>query len=560
MKLRPRQKTFVERTTSALNKNNNTLGVAPTGAGKTVMMAATLKEQDGKHLVLQHRDELVRQNAKTFKIINPSRSQSFVNANLKDPTGDTVFAMVQTLVRNLERLPEVDVLTVDEAHHAPATTYRKIIDAAYERNPNLKLLGVTATPVRGDKHGLRTVFDNVSDQITITELVKSGHLVKPRCFGVDLGVGEQIITAKRRGDGEYDPDAVAEIMDKRVHNERIVEEWAARAGNRQTVVFAATVDHAEHLSELWNERGYKAAIIHGEMQSYQRAQILEAYDKGEIQVLTNVMVLTEGWDHQPTSCIVLTRPLSFKGTMLQMIGRGLRKVDPDRYPGVRKDDCIVLDFGATLLAHGDLETSATIDTEEIIKCPECAANVPKGVRECPLCGFELFEKQEGGESDGGIWTPDEKEEITDFHMTEIDIMEASPFKWENFFDDTTTVCTAFDAWAVCIFVPRLGRWFAVGFAEGKGVKLLADAPDYLTALASADDFMREWGDTDKGAKSQSWINKQNTGKQTAALIKCGYEIGDILPMSRYRAACAMTWEWNKKRIKNVVLKFAELAA
>lgn len=561
MQLRPRQKTFVTKTLSALREHGNTLGIAPTGAGKTVMMGATLRDLDGKHLVLQHREELVTQNASTFAVLDPGRKQSIINANVKDPSGDTVFAMVQTLVRNLDRVPEVSVLAIDEAHHAPATTYRKIIDAAYQRNPDLMILGVTATPVRGDKAGLRTVFDNVSDQVTLTELVKAGHLVKPRCFAVDIGVAEEVLNVRKKGD-EYDPDAVAEIMDKRVHNERVIDEWEGKARERQTVVFASTVEHAQHLADLWCERGYKAACVWGDMGEFQRKKILEAYDRGEIQVITNVMVLTEGWDHQPTSCVVLTRPLSFKGTMLQMIGRGLRKVDPERYPGIHKDDCIVLDFGATLLAHGSLETQPTIESDQIIKCPECSAALPAGSKVCSLCGFEIAVAEEAAAAaqEEDIFADQTgREDLTDFVMTEIDIMEASPFRWENFFDDKVTICTAIDAWCALVFYQN--RWVAIGCVKGNGgSRVIGDAADYLSVLATADDFMRVHGDTDMGNKTKAWQRRQVTGKQTINLQKLGWGVGDIMPMTSYRAACALTWGWNEKRIKHLVTTAVERIA
>jgi DNA repair protein RadD len=99
----------------------------------------------------------------------------------------------------------------------------------------------------------------------------------------------------------------------------------------------------------------------GQDDAQERRETLAAYDRGEIQVITNVAVLTEGWDCQPTSCVILLRPSSFKSTMIQMIGRGLRKVEPERYPGVIKDDCIVLDFGTSILTHGSIEQDVDLD-------------------------------------------------------------------------------------------------------------------------------------------------------------------------------------------------------
>lgn len=567
MKLRERQRKFVSRTVSHLKSDNNALGVAPTGAGKTVMMSAAIRAgighldkkdcgdwHDGKGLVLQHRDELVTQNKKTMETMFGDVKTSVVNANIKDFSGDVTYAMVQSLANKLDSLPEVSILSIDEAHHSVAPTYRKIIDAVLTKNPNAKLLGVTATPNRSDCLGLRSVFSTVSDQITVSELVKSGHLVRPRCFAIDTGIIEEVKQVRRTSSGEYDVDAVAAIMDKRPINERVISEWEARAKTRQTVVFCATVDHAKHLAEMWSERGYKAAHIDGTMSDFQRKSILAAYDKREIQVLTNVMVLTEGWDNQPTSCVVLTRPLSCKGLMVQMIGRGLRKVDPQRYPGVRKDDCVVLDFGATLLAHGDLEAQVALESEGVVNCHECDALVPERSMECPLCGAELREPTEASVSESVLKAVNEKEELTDFTMTEIELLDASPFKWEDFFDGMVTICNAIDAWAAVINFR--GRWHAIGGTKS-GAHVICDSDDYVVALATADDFMRENGDTDKGRKTQRWITRPVTGRQAMILRDLGMSNGEILSMSSYRAACTMTWCWQKNKIRALVEVYNE---
>jgi superfamily II DNA or RNA helicase len=121
------------------------------------------------------------------------------------------------------------------------------------------------------------------------------------------------------------------------------------------VVFCSTVEHAQNVAAAFRAHGITATTVHGEMSDAERKATLGAYAKGRIQVITNVAVLTEGWDHPPTSCVVLLRPSSYKSTMIQMVGRGLRTVNPEEYPGVVKTDCIILDFGTSSLIHGSLE-------------------------------------------------------------------------------------------------------------------------------------------------------------------------------------------------------------
>ena len=160
MLLRPRQKLFVERSLRALDEHGNALGVAPTGAGKTIMLSAVagnmVGNSDAKACVLAHRDELTEQNRGKFARVNPGLSTSVIDARQKSWRGQVTFAMVPTLTRaaNLDNLPVLDLLVIDEAHHAAADSYRRIIDRALDRNPDCRIFGLTATPNRGDKKGL----------------------------------------------------------------------------------------------------------------------------------------------------------------------------------------------------------------------------------------------------------------------------------------------------------------------------------------------------------------------------------------------------------------------
>ena len=187
MLLRPRQQEFLDRTLDALSQNDNTLGIAPTGAGKTVLFSHLLgqlirSDAEKKALVLAHRDELTVQNSEKFRLINPDISTSIINAAVKDWSGQVVFAMVQTLAReaNLEQIPHLDFLVIDEAHHTTADTYQEIINKVRKNSRNCKIIGLTATPNRSDGEGLRKNYSNVSDQIFINELISSGHLVPPQ--------------------------------------------------------------------------------------------------------------------------------------------------------------------------------------------------------------------------------------------------------------------------------------------------------------------------------------------------------------------------------------------
>ncbi len=548
MLLRPRQELFVDRSVAALAAKGNTLGVAPTGAGKTVMLSAVIDRMNVPTLVLQHRDELVAQNRRTLYAYNPKISSGVVDASEKRFDRQATFAMVQTLVRNPELVRgDLGLVVVDEAHHTAAKTYRVLIDRARELNPSVALLGVTATPTRGDKKSLRAIFDNCADQIKLGELIATGHLVRPRTFVIDLGSGTQdALKHVRRGVQDFDMDEVAKILDKTVLNESVVAHWKAKAGDRQTVVFCANVEHAQHVTQAFRAENVGAEMVDGKTPAGERERIIKAFDRGEFQVMVNVAVLTEGWDCPPVSCVILLRPSSYKSTMIQMIGRGLRKLEAEKYPGrPPKLDCIVLDFGTSVLMHGDLEQEVRLDapSPHPKTCPECMAEVPAGSRECPLCGHEFPKIERGPRPDGAEGEPDE---LGEFTLTEIDLFNASPFRWEDLFDDgSVMVATSFEAWAVA-FEYR-GLWHAMGGAEKKGIHHLGMS-DKLAAIASADDFLRQHGSADDAGKAKRWLYEPMSEKQMEHLPFYKGVPLDKRP-TKYRAACHLTWKFSERGIR-----------
>lgn len=550
MLLRPRQESFVSKVCSALKARGNTLGVAPTGAGKTVMMAGVafgLLDGGGRALVIQHRDELVKQNQRTFYDYNKKIPTGVVNASDKNWSRQHTFAMTQTLERdnNLAALKynPMDLLIFDEGHRVLAPSNMKIIDACKEANPKCMLYITTATPERGDKKGLRAVVDNCADQITLAELIAAGNLVRPRTFIIDLGVQDALRSVKRNLH-DFDMSEVEAIMDKEVHNDKVVEKWKEIAGNRQTVVFCATVNHAGHVVAAFIRHGITAALVTGETGSADREAILKDYDAGRYQVLVNVAVLTEGWDHQPTSCIILLRPSSYKSTMIQMIGRGLRTVDPERYPNVRKSDCIVMDFGTSVRMHGTLEQDVNLEMAEKKKgvnthtkvCPDCMSDIPMACRECPICGHEFL-----------VLTPpsSDKDMLTDFIMTEIDLFNQSPFRWEILFDGPVMVASAFKSWAMCIFFQ--GEWHSIGGSPDKGMLYLM-AGEKMLCLASADDFMRINASKEDAGKTARWLYEAAT-QQQLNIIRCA----PSKEMTKYRAACFMQWKMSEKAVQRKLI-------
>lgn len=551
MRLRPRQHTAVDASLAALEKHNNTLLVAPTGAGKTIMLSAVGGQriaQAKKHkrpeqiLILQHRDELTDQNRSKFLAVNPGTIVSTFNSKNKSFGGRAVFAMVQTLMReaNLSALPAFNTVIVDEAHHITADSYMRIIERAREANPDVAIFGVTATPNRGDGTGLRKVFNNVADQITIGELIASGHLVRPRTYVIDVGAQKEL-AGVRKLISDFDMNAVAAIMDRKVITDKVVGHWKQQAGDRQTVVFCSNVAHAEHVTEFFNKAGVSAATVHGNLGSAERASILTRYARRSLQVIVNVAVLTEGWDHPPTSCVVLLRPSSYKSTMIQMVGRGLRTVNPEEWPGVVKTNCIALDFGTSTLMHGSLEQDANLDGHEPGKaptkeCPSCGAEVPISTMECPLCDH-VWERDGAGAK--------EKIDLTDFVLTEVDLLAKSNFKWVDIWGDAKAlIACGFEAWAGIFWLD--GVWHAVGGSQTE-IKHLG-VGDRIVALALGDDYLNEHESEANARKNRRWLQDPATPKQMEILGMRSM----VAPISKYEAMCQIGFRRNRRAIQDIV--------
>ncbi len=553
MLLRPRQKIFVENCVAALKQRSNTLGVAPTGAGKTIMLSAAtgeiLRETGGKAAILAHRDELTAQNVMKFARVNPSLSTSIYDANSKSWHGRATFAMVPTLARpdNLTKMPPLDLLVIDEAHHAAAASYLRIIEEAKAKNPNLLLFGLTATPNRGDQKALRPIFDNVGDQIRLAELIQSGHLVPPRTFVVDVGVQDELRQVRKTA-LDYDMGEVAQIMNRPVVTSAVVKHWQEKAEDRKTVVFCSTVAHAENVRQAFQNNGIEAVIVHGEMSGSDRRLALARFQQGSARVIVNVAVLTEGWDYPPTSCVLLLRPSSYRSTMIQMVGRGLRTIDPKEHPGIIKTDCIVLDFGTSTLMHGSLEQDVLLDgsvhqgESPTKECPDCGAIVPLSAQECALCGYEFISDvtSEDLECFAG------RRPLENFSLTEIDLLKRSSFRWIDLFgDDAALMASGFSAWVAIFWLG--GYWHAVGGFE-RNVQLLGTG-ERTVMMAVADDFLNEHETSESAHKTRRWMNEPASEKQLALL---GEASRFDFSMTKYRASCLLNFRFNKGRIRQLI--------
>lgn len=553
MILRPRQKEFVNKSVAALQEHGNTLGIAPTGAGKTLMLSAVIGEvlkNDSKALILAHRDELTSQNQDKFLRINPEIRTSVFDAKSKSLAGQVVFAMVQTLSRksNLEQLPAFDLLVIDEAHHSPSESYQNIIREIKKQNSRTLIYGVTATPKRSDKKDLSAIFSNVADQIKISELIASGHLVRPRTFIIDVGTQKDLKNVKKTA-GDFDMKAVEEIMNKSPITEEVFAKWYELANDRKTVIFCSTLVHAKAVHDVFNDHGVKTVFIHGDLSETERKSVLSDFEQGDAKVIVNVSVLTEGWDYQPVSCVVLLRPESCKSTLVQIIGRGLRVVDPTLHPRVIKEDCIVLDFGTSSLTHGCLEVDAELESSKKPKkeitpapqkqCPDCKTFVPASCNSCPLCEYDFSNKSEEVV----------KGELSGFAMSEIDLLTArSNFQWCDVFgDEAAFMACGFNAYSGVFLLNN--HWYAIGGSDGH-LKLLSCGTKEV-CLAQADDFLNENETYENAHKSNRWLNETASVRQLQCLPS---EYRNDFSITKYKAANLLKFYFNKSSIQKLLFE------
>lgn len=571
MNLRPYQERAVESVVAALEAQPDpTLLVAPTGAGKTILLAAVADRLKGRILVLQHRDELVAQNRAKFARFNRGAPTSVYNAASKrfaphiGPLSAT-FAMVPTLCRNLARMQAVDVVMIDEAHHVMASTWRATLDRARELNPAVKVFGVTATPNRADKKGLGAVFKSVADQIGICELIDAGYLVRPRAHRVGTEFGDYLKSVRKVG-GEYDMNQVAQKLDHAPITQAVIAEWRAHAGDRQTIVFCATVAHARHVAAEFVSAGVRAGVVTGEDDLNERRGVLTALARRELQVVVNVMALTEGFDDQQISCVVLLRPSCFPSTVVQMIGRGLRCIDPAIHPDAPpKDDCQVLDFGSSLERLGGLEQVLDLASgaKERAKrepgpppmkpCAECRRAIPMAARECALCGYEYPPEP----------TEQKLIDVEKIKLVPYDLLVAtSAFAWIDLPDRDgksrggTKVAQGGRCWA---FVTRLdGIWYAFGAPEAS-----PRAPRYLAAgtldeaIAHADAFLAREGDAKVYGRGSFYMRQAPSVEQRDLARARGLKVRDGATM--YEVMCMLSADLNRNALRLVMADVQDAA-
>ena len=330
MNLRPYQNDAVSAIEDSWKEFDKSLLVLPTGTGKTVVFSTVAHDraQDGKVLIMAHRDELIEQaRDKYYQVTGDGTAKEKAADSCIGSLWPVTVGSVQTLAREkrLEKFPPdyFSTIIVDEAHHTLADGYMRVLN----HFPAAKVLGVTATPDRGDKKNLGQYYENLAYEYKLKQAIDDGYLCKLSARTVPLKIDMSNVKVKV---GDFEVNSIAETLEP--YLPQIADAIQVYAGDRKTVVFCPLISIAKELASMIPG----AKEVNGGSQD--RAEVLEWFDKsGPGAVLCNAMLLTEGWDCPSTDCVVVLRPTKIRALYVQMIGRGTRLS-----PG--KDNLLILDF------------------------------------------------------------------------------------------------------------------------------------------------------------------------------------------------------------------------
>ncbi len=385
MELRPYQEEAKQNIFAQWDKGvMKTLLVLPTGCGKTIVFAKVTEEcvrKGDRVLILAHRGELLEQAADKIH-----KSTGLVCATEKAESSclgswfRIVVGSVQSLMREkrLAQFPKdyFNTIIIDEAHHSISNSYQRVLSHFSEA----KVLGVTATPDRGDMKNLGQVFDSLAYEYTLPKAIRSGYLTPIKALTIPLRMDLSGVSVQA---GDFKAGDIATALDPYLH--QIADEMEKYCSKRKTVVFLPLVKTSQKFRDILNEKGFLAAEVNGE--SKDRAEILSAFEQGKYNVLCNSMLLTEGWDCPAVDCIVVLRPTKVRSLYSQMVGRGTRL-----YEG--KTELLLLDFLWHTERHELCHPADLICTDK-----EVAQQMTRRLEEIPGCPVDLEEAEKSAAED-----------------------------------------------------------------------------------------------------------------------------------------------------------------
>jgi superfamily II DNA or RNA helicase len=384
MNLRPYQSESITETCKGFKEYNKQLLVLPTGGGKTIVFANLASMARGKTLILAHREELIDQAIdKIFHAtgLNAGKEKAEYSASLSDKV---VVASVQSMINRLDGWPgdHFSLIVCDEAHHSISDSWQRVLN---HFDSHAKVLGVTATPDRGDKRNLGSYYENVSYETNIVDMIRDGYLspIKIKTMPIRLDLRQVHQTA-----GDFDSKELGDALGP--YLEQIA--WAIRneAGERKTLCFLPLIATSKRFVEICQSIGIRAKHIDG--YSEDRKEIQEEFARGDFDLLSNAMLLTEGYDCPSIDCVVCLRPTRSRALYSQMVGRGTRLHEG-------KDNLLLLDFLWMHEKHNLVRPAHLVaQDDEIAQIMTEAAEKSGGRSEMDLQDLENSAKEQREES------------------------------------------------------------------------------------------------------------------------------------------------------------------
>lgn len=478
----------------------------PTGCGKTVVFSLLAKEINVKTLVLAHTEELISQAVSKFKIVWPEVDIGIVKAESDEIEAQVVVASIQTASK-MKRLYKLKgqnfgLMIIDEAHHATAPSYETVIkDLDFFNNASDKLLvGVTATPKRGDGIGLGNIFQEIVFERSIHTMIRSGYLSPLK--------GKQVFTKVDLGkvgiaNGDFITSQLSKMVNTPERNNLIVESYTQYVlGRKRTLAFCVDVQHAKDLARTFKEKGTEAKAVYGSMTREERAEALSGFSNGKYEVLTNCQLLTEGFDEPGIDCVIMGRPTHSSSLFTQMIGRGTRT-------SPLKMDCLVLDFTDNVTKHDLCTYKNTLDgAVDILFDVECKNKIDE---------YEESAIQEIVDPTASI-----KAELIKERVEEVNFFDNVHFAWNSVGSDWHLVLgSSRDVWVI----QTEEGYFVKAIEDGVSTDLSTRALPLDYALGVAEDWSRN--QTTKSAwarKDAEWRKERATEKQIDTLDKMGIKL------------------------------------
>ena len=336
IKLFDYQEDMKERIEKALRLHRSVMAQMPTGTGKTYLLTAVIdsfvsNNPKEKVWIVAHRRELVSQIDETVR-----KFHSYSASNTSSLLSSVKAMSIQWLMRHYDEIEEEPgMIVIDEAHHALAKTYKEM----WERFPKAKFLGLTATPCRLNGKGFTDLFDVLVQSWDVPEFISKGRLATYDFVSIKSdGVTQRLIDSlqKRGADGDYQNKEMDMLLNKKPSIERLYQSLEEYGKGRKGIVYAINISHAQKITKLYQEHGVKAIAIDSKTPATERQQDIEAFKKGDIQVLVNVDIFSEGFDCPDVEFVQLARPTLSLAKYLQMVGRGLRVAKG-------KKNCVIID-------------------------------------------------------------------------------------------------------------------------------------------------------------------------------------------------------------------------